>query len=260
MEVTNIKKEKKNTYLLTLDNKEELLVYDDVIVKYSLLPKKKISEAELNQIKKEKSELECYYKGLDYLNIKMRTKKEMREFLKKKEYSKDIIEKTVKKMEEEGYLNEQKYIQAYIGDNFRFSSDGPIKIKQKLLKQELSANLVEEELNKMPKEEWLAKLKKLIQKKANSKHNDGLKKWQQKCFIYFYNLGYPKSWIEELFQNINWTENESILSHEYDKLFLKWSRKLEGDELDFQIKIKLYEKGFEKEKIDNIMSIKKEQK
>ena len=36
----------------------------------------------------------------------------------------------------------------------------------------------------------------------------------------------------------------------------KWSRKYSGSELEFQIKIKLYEKGFQSEEINEI--IKKE--
>ena len=86
MEIKNIKKEKKNIYRITLDNQKEYLFYDDIIVKYSLIPKKKISIEELEQIKKESSSLESYYKSIEYLTYRLRNELEMKHYLEKKGY------------------------------------------------------------------------------------------------------------------------------------------------------------------------------
>ena len=126
MKITSIKKGKKNTYLITTSKNETISFFDDLIVKYHILPKKEITEDELNLWKKENSKLESYYQGIHYLSIKMRTKKEIRQYLSKNNYDKETIEKTIQKMEQEGFLNEENYIQAYINDAFRFSNDGPV--------------------------------------------------------------------------------------------------------------------------------------
>ena len=251
--ITSIKKGKKNTYLITTSKNETISFFDDLIVKYHILPKKEITEDELNLWKKENSKLESYYQGIHYLSIKMRTKKEIRQYLSKNNYDKETIEKTIQKMEQEGFLNEENYIQAYINDAFRFSNDGPLKLKQKLWKEELSEKKIEEGINQIETEQWLLKLEKLMQKKANSKHTDGLKKWKQKCMNYFYQLGYSLEWIEEISNRINWTEDEKTIEREYEKLKQKWSRKLKGETLILQIKKKLYEKGFQKEQIEDLI-------
>ena len=253
MQITNIKKGKKNTYLITISNNETLSFYDDLIVKYRILPKKEITEQELTCWKKENSKLECYYKGIQYLSLKMRTKKEMYQYLRKNNYEEEVIKQNLEKIEKEGLLKEENYIQAFFNDAFRFSNDGPLKLKQKLLNQELMETKIEEGLQQITKEKWLIKLEKLMQKKANSKHYDGLKKWKQKCINYFYQLGYPFEWIEEISHKIVWDEDQKNIIHEYDKLKQKWSRKLEGEKLVFQIKKILYEKGFLKEQIDELM-------
>ena len=103
MEIKQIKKGKKNTYCLLLDNHIEEIFYDDIIVKYSLIPKKKLTLIELQQIKQENNTLESYYQSIEYLTLRLRSKKEMKLYLEKKGYEKLTIQKTIEKLEKEGY-------------------------------------------------------------------------------------------------------------------------------------------------------------
>lgn len=252
MQVKSLKKGKKNTYILTTDKNQELLLFDDIIVKYELLPNKIILETDLNKIIEENNQLEAYYKTISYLNSKMRSKKEIQKFLEQKDYSKPTINIVIEKLEKERYLNEERYIEAFINDEFRFHSTGPFKIKKKLLDLGLPEEQIEQGLNKISKENWQEKLEKLYQKKANSNHHDSLEKGKLKCQQYFYQLGYPLNWLQEIENKITWQEDEKLIEKEYDKLARKLSRKYTQKELIFQIKKKLYEKGFTKEQIDSI--------
>ena len=253
MEIKNIKKEKKNIYRITLDNQKEYLFYDDIIVKYSLIPKKKISIEELEQIKKESSSLESYYKSIEYLTYRLRNELEMKHYLEKKGYEEETIQKTIKKLKEEGYLNEIEYVKCFISDAFRLTSDRTFKINKKLLDLGCSIENIETELNHYSKEEWVKKLTKIYQKKVNSNHHEGKEKWIQKCNQYCYHLGYPFPWIEEISKNNISLDDETIIKKEYEKLKRKLERKWKGYELELKIKIKLYEKGFSKELIHTII-------
>lgn len=259
MEIKSFKKGKKNTYILSFQEGKEITLFDDIIVKYELIPKKKLTEEQLNQIKIENDKLESYYKALQYLTIKLRTKKEVKKYLEKFNYSKESIEETLKKLEKEGYLKEEEYIKAFLNDSFRFSNDGPLKLKKKLIELGLDENKINAGLEEMEEKEWLVKLENLYQKKSKSKHTDGLQKWKQKCEQYFYNLGYRKEWIETIANKMNWQKDNTIIEREYDKLYRKCSRKYTGNELTFQIKRKLYDKGFQKEDIDEIIETNKKQ-
>ena len=181
----------------------------------------------------------------------------MKLYLEKKGYEKLTIQKTIEKLEKEGYLNETEYIKCFLADAFRFSNDGPYKIKKRLIDLGCNKDNIELELEKYSKEEWLSKLEKLYQKKINSKHKEGKEKWLQKCNHYVYQLGYPENWIEEISKKVECPEDNSMIEREYDKLHRKWSRKLSGKELNFKLKIKLYEKGFSKELIAEIIENKK---
>lgn len=253
MIIKQLKKGKKNTYEITFQDGNKEIFYDDLIVKYNLLPKKEINEKEWNQIKKENENLESYYVAIHYLTTKLRTKKEIKNQLEKQNFSKETITNTIARLEKEEYLNEEIYIRSFINDGIRFSNDGPLKLKKKLQDNGLKESKIEEIFLEFPKEVWLPKLEKTFQKKANSHHTDGLEKWQWKCIQYLVLLGYPKEWVVEILPHIEWKKDERIIEKEYEKLKRKLSRKYMGNELEFQIKRKLYEKGFSKEEIEEII-------
>ena len=131
MRILKYKKGKKNTYLVQIDE-EQYTLYDDIIIKYNLLLKKEITKSELKQIIKENSNLECYYKAINYLNIKMRSKEEIKKYLQKLHYQDSIITSVIEKLEKEKYLNMEEYVEAYVNDFLRFSKFGPNKIKDNL--------------------------------------------------------------------------------------------------------------------------------
>ena len=56
--------------------------------------------------------------------------------------------------------------------------------------------------------------------------------------------------IYETISKINWTQDDTILKKEQEKLYRKLSRKYSGKELEFQINHRLYLKGFQKEEIE----------
>ena len=68
---------KNNKYEVLIDE-TKVVLYDDIIVKYSLLLNKEISKNELDKIVEENNKLDSYYKALKYISVKLRTKKEIK--------------------------------------------------------------------------------------------------------------------------------------------------------------------------------------
>ncbi len=248
MKITNLKKRKQNQYEIIIEKEKDML-YDDIIVKYALLPNKEITKQTWEKIKKENNQLGAYYEAIHYLNTKMRTKKEVNKYLKKCSFASEEIEFAIQKLEKEGYLDERKYLEAYLSDALRFSNDGPKKMKQKLTELGLSQTKITEMIQAIPKEIWQEKIVHLLQKKADSTHHEGLEIWKRKCIEYMKNLGYDLEEIISASNQILWKQDESIIQKEREKLTRKWMRKLTGKELEFQVDQKLYQKGFTKEEI-----------
>ena len=112
MKILKFSKLKSNKYNVTLEDGEVLKLYDDVIVKYSLIRYKEIKDEELDDLIKYNESLDAYYSALKYLTIKMRSEWELRKYLGRN-YEDDIINETVDKLKKDGYINRELYIKCY---------------------------------------------------------------------------------------------------------------------------------------------------
>lgn len=251
MKIEKIKKSGKK-YKIILDNEEVITTYDDVIINKGLLYHKEVTAEALNEINKETSYYDIYYKCVNYITKKLRSEKEINEYIESFNVSDSDKKNTIKKLKEIGLINDLNYIKAFISDRINLSLDGPAKIKKALLEHNISYEIIEDELNKIDKEIINSKIKKIISKKIkNSKYTGYILK--QKIINDLINLGYDKSDIVELYDSISFN-NENLLKKEYDKLYKKLSIKYSDKELYNKIKNKLYQKGFSIDEINGIIS------
>lgn len=259
MKIINIKKIGKNKYEFELANKK-IKTYDTIILKYQLLLKKEISEELLQTIEEETKIAEIYEKTLQFIGRKLRSKKEVIDFLKKQEISIEEQTDIIDRLTEQGLFDEKAYIEAFIHDRMNFSSDGPNKIKEELLKNEFDLELILIELEKLDEKEMKEKLNKLIVKKLNANHKYSENYCKQKITEQMLLLGYPKEMIEEILDKENFN-HESILENEARKLYEKYKNKKNGNELYLFLKQKLYQKRYPIEDINDILEkIKEEEK
>ena len=166
MYINKYKKVGKNKYKVYFE-REEITLYEDIILKHNLLIKKDISLEELDEIIKENKDYDAYNIALNYIEVKMRSKKEIRDYLKRKEYDNKIINDVINKIEALGLLNENAYIKAYINDKINLSYDGPFKIKRNLLDLNFKEEDIDNYLYKIDDNIWKDKIIKLIDKKKN---------------------------------------------------------------------------------------------
>ena len=82
MRINKFKKVGKNKYKIFLDT-TELTLYEDIILKYDLLLKKDISLESIDKLIDENSYYDAYNMALNYIEIKLRNRKEIVEYLKK---------------------------------------------------------------------------------------------------------------------------------------------------------------------------------
>ena len=242
MEIKSYKKKKSKLYEITFSNNTKINLYDDIILKYELLLKKEIDEKTLKEIIKDNSFLESYYLALKYLNVKLRTEKEIRKKLK--DYDNKVINYTIERLKKEGYLNDLVYIKAYINDSINLKLMGPNKITYELKKMGFKDNDVNDYLNTFESEVWQSKIRKYITKKIQANHNLSGLLLNQKITKDLYNLGFYKEDIDLIMNEFTFSDNYNIYEKEYQKLKNKLSKKYEGDELEYRLKKALWQKGF----------------
>ena len=246
MEIIKFKKDKNNTYKIYFDDENVISLYDDVIVKYNLLVNKVMNTNKFNEIIKYNDFLDGYYKSIKYINKKLRTELEIEKYLIKLNINKKDIDKIIKLLYEDGYLNKELYYKAYINDKYNLSNDGPYKIKNELEKLGYKD---EEFVNYLFNLEWKIKLSNIIYKriKINRKLSNNMLK--NKIVNDLVKLGYDKDSILEILDKSILESDIDILKKELHKIKNKYSNKYNGNELEFKIISYLYKKGFQIEDI-----------
>jgi len=220
VKINKFKKLGKNKYKVFFDN-EELTLYEDIILKYDLLIKKEISLDDLDKIIKDNEDYDAYNLALNYIEIKMRNRKELYTYLSNKGFERKLINSVIFKIEKLGLLDEKAYIKAFINDKVNLSLDGPYKIKKALVDLDFNENDIDNYLNTFDNDIWKSKLEKLINKKKNLMKNKSYYMFVQKMKNDLFNLGYDSYMIDDYLSNIKYESN--ALEKDYDKACKKYS-------------------------------------
>lgn len=252
MQIIKYTKKGSNKYELTLKDNTKLTLYTDLILKYNLLIIKNIDNNIKNEITNANLKLDCYYKTLRYLrNIKCT--KDIKNYLQ--DYPSNIINYTITRLTKEGYLNDSRYVEAYINDKVSLSNDGYYKIYYSLKNKDLDENLIKNYLNNIEDKIWLDKINKIINTKLKSNTKYSSKLLINKIKTYLKTLGYQDYLINIALDNINLdtSKEDEKLEKDYLKLFNKYKNKYEKNKLNYILIGKLYQKGYDLDKVKRVV-------
>lgn len=82
----------------------------------------------------------------------------------------EAIDRILKHLELERYIDEERYCRAFVNDKYRFSKWGKVKIAQALQLKKVSYSLCRRFLNEIDEEEYLSVLANLLTSKRKSVH------------------------------------------------------------------------------------------
>ena len=230
-------------YILVLDNGNKIKVHEDLILKYELLLSKKINEKLLEAIQKENQIYEIYEVALKYINTRLRSSKELIEYLKKKGYEYDSINQVLSMLKKQGYLDEAIYASSFVHDKILMSNYGPNKIYSELEKLGIDTNIISDKISIYTKEMECERINKIIEKQIKLNHNKGASLLKRKIQTFLLSLGYTSSYINECISKYNFYDKD-VYEKEYQKILTQLSKKYSGKKLEYKLKQKLYQKGF----------------
>ena len=249
--ISKIKK-KNNKYTIILSDNSSLSFYSDTLIKYNLLKPRDISDKELEKIINYNDYIESYNKALIYISYKQRTKKEIKDKLCN--YSNDVSDKVIEKLDELGLLDEKRYIEAFINDQINLGNKGPFYIKKELEKLNINSYYIDEFLNNIKDDIWIEKVKKIVDKKINTNRKLPKERLLLKIKNDLILLGYSKNIIDKVLSNVIIEEDNEVIEMAFDKEYKRLSKKYKDKELENKIRYNLYKKGFNLERIEEILN------
>lgn len=251
MRINKFKKVSDSKYRIYFDNRS-LLLYEDVILKYNLLYKKEIDPDLLIEIDEENKKASIYDTALKYISIRMRSIKEMKEYLKKKKFDSKDIDNTIDRLIYNGLLNDRVFAKSYVNDKINLTNNGLDKIKNDLEELGVDETYILDALSNVDNEVLLNKLERIIFKEIKINSKLPINKAKNKIINRCINLGYKKEDIINILDNYNIVSTSNIKS-DYDKLYKKYENKYDAYKLKNVLKSKLYQKGYTIEEINKVI-------
>lgn len=188
-------------YKIYLSDGTILKINSDVIINNNLLYKKEIDNTLLNKILKENDNANIYNKCVKYISVRLRSKKEIIDYLKKLniDNTADIIDKLTKN----NLINDEVFTKAFIKDKINFTSYGPYRIRQELNKYNIDNEIIDKHIKDIDEEILIGKIDKQINKmiKSNRKYSGNILK--SKIYNNLYNNGFDKDMIINVLNNYN---------------------------------------------------------
>ncbi len=243
MKIEKFKKLANGRYQLSLDDGNTLQLYEEVILKYELLLKKKIDNIDIPEIEEYNIEWDVYYTALKSLKSRFRSSYELRRLLLDKSYPIELVDKAIQKLEDQKYLDDRSFTKGYINNQIITSSRGPNRIIKDLVTKGIDKNIIYDEIGVFDEEIQKEKINKIIKISIKSNRTRGGMVLKNKIVNDLINNGYSYDIIQKVINNYEFGNDSLLAKKEYDKLYKKLSRKYSGSELAYKIKEKLYQKG-----------------
>lgn len=248
MIIKKIKKISGSKYKITLDDNRDIITYEDVIINNNLLPTKSIDNIQLEKINKDNIYANGYDMALRYINIRLRSIKELNIYLAQKGIEQEVINNTVNLLQNQGYLNDIHFAKAFMNDKMLMTNWGPLKIKREL---ENLGIKVSDDIHAMFAKTVIAeKIKKMIDKmlKTNKTYTGVMLK--KKLLNNLLVLGFEKQDIIDCLDEISLKDDKNLYEKEYNKLYQKYKNKYPEDKVKQIIRQRLYQKGFTSNNFD----------
>lgn len=241
--IKNLQREKKNIKV-TLSNDEELLIDDDVALDYYLFINKEIDEKTIRQIKKSAQMSEALKYAYKLLGKSSYTKFEVKEKLKKRHYSTEIIEAVIKKLLDFNYLNDEQYVKEF-AQLMESKGYGPKRIEDSLKKKGVNYKLLTGIV--YHEDVQINNIKNTIQKSqkkyANLNYFQRYQRILNSLLLAGYDTDFVKLYLDEILTRDDQSESEA-LKKDLTKVLQKYQRKHGNKNLRQEVISKLLKKGY----------------
>ncbi|MFC7393952.1 RecX family transcriptional regulator [Scopulibacillus cellulosilyticus] len=138
-QINKLRADEKNKGYFYVDIKREndsiltIHVHEDIFVAHELRKGLELTQEKLDAIRSEESMVKIYHLALNYLSYRMRTKKEMEDYLLKKGFERTEIAQIIQRLSKENLLDDKIFAEAFVRSRKRLTTKGPNYILRELV-------------------------------------------------------------------------------------------------------------------------------
>jgi regulatory protein len=254
--ITKITKQVKNDerYNIFINGEYSFSIDEEILARFQLGKGSEIDEIAIAEIGYEDDVRKSFNLAIHYLSFRMRTEKEVIDYLKKKELGDAVAREAIEKLKKYKYLNDYEFAEAYVNTQINTSDKGPSAVSRELAAKGVDKAFIDDALTAFREEIQLEKAIELTEKLFKKYRKDSLTAAKQKIEQNLVRKGYSFSII-----NLAWEETdndksedeklEAVMVHA-KKAHNRLKGKFTGYDYKMKMKQNLYRKGFALEEID----------
>ncbi len=206
MKITKITQQKRSSRVnIFIDGKFAFGISKKILADFNLYKGKILGKKEINKIIEKDQQIKALEKSFRWLGIRPRSKKELEEKLKEKEFDQRIIKKTLKRLKELNYLDDKKFAESWL-EAKKLSGRGKYSIMKELKRKGIAEEIIKKTLEKYSKKDEIEIARQLIRKKMKllkkeSQSSNGVFLQKQKIARFLANRGFSWEVIKDLLKN-----------------------------------------------------------
>lgn len=243
--IKEIVKGRNKTYTLVLDPMQKITVTEQTLSDYHLYAQKEISAEELKTIQGAGSIDVSLNKARNFMSYKLRTRHEVALYLQKQALGKDLVNKVIQRLTEEGHLDDEKYVSLIMDEWIHFGLNGPKLIEEKLRQKGIDPHLISKGLEGYTKALQTERLLEDLNKLTAFPVRKPYYKARQSLIQKYLRKGFDVSLIKQVFN-----DNSPLLKRCIDEAsaLRKTKQKVKQKKRTaYQIKQMLHTEGFSAE-------------
>ena len=148
-----VQKHHAHRFNVYLDGQYAFPVSEQVLVDFTLHKGQELDAAQIKQITAADATSRAYSQALDYLSHQLRTVKEVKAALRKREVPPEVIETVCARLKGQHLLDDQEYANSYVRTVARTELKGPRVIRQKLQRRGITTSTIDQALLQFPPEQ-----------------------------------------------------------------------------------------------------------
>jgi regulatory protein len=149
--VTKIERQKKDKkrYSLFVDDKFVLGISQETLANLGLKAGDKIDNDRLNDIERKENISQAKEFALKLLSFRPRSKKELKDRLKKKAFVGEVIEQTLDRLEELNLIDDQKFASMWVEEKLKYRPTGRRVLERELYLKGIEKDIIQEVLDEV---------------------------------------------------------------------------------------------------------------
>ncbi|GGH87555.1 regulatory protein [Pullulanibacillus pueri] len=241
---------KKDVYTLEFVSewkRECLDVHEDVLVKKRLLKGLELTEQEFRELKRVQEANAVYLLAINYLSYRIRTEKEIYDYLEKKEADPSVITETIHRLKTEKLIDDKMFSEMFVRTRKRNSVKGPRLILQELMQKGVAQADAEPAIHQYSFSEQYDNAMKFAEQRLKASDKLSNREKHRKIGQGLLQKGFDQAVIQTVLKELPEANTEDAeweaLVKQADKAVRKYQR-LEPRESTYKLKQVLYRKGF----------------